>query len=146
MNQPIVKSLIAWYLADEAIAALVEDRAYPVATVSGITDDCILIARISNPRIHTMSHGATGLTHPRVDVNCWSLSYSGAATLCEVVLDRTDSFRGMMGGTFIGSCLVEDEADILEPSPDLNAQQWFGRSLDLRIMHNEPKSRYVTSP
>ena len=33
-----------------------------------------------------------------------------------------------------------------QPSPGLAAQRWFGRRLDVRIMHSEPKSRYALSP
>lgn len=101
--------LRAYLLADGAIAALVGTRVYPVILPQGVTATSIVYSRISGQGDHHMQ-GASGLSRPRIQIDCWSLSADHAASLALAVKERIDGFRGAMPW---GASSPQDSAEVL---------------------------------
>lgn len=87
--------LRAYLLADSSIAARVGARVYPVLLDQGETQDSIVYSRISDVGDHHMQ-GPSGLARPRMQIDCWSRTADGAASLARLVKGRIDGFRGAM--------------------------------------------------
>lgn len=70
---------------DSAVAALVSTRIYPVLAPQGAALPMVIFTRISSGREYTLS-GATGLENPRVQIDCYSETYSEAKSVSEAVV------------------------------------------------------------
>lgn len=87
--------LRAYLLADAAIAAIVGTRIHPVKLPQGQTQPSIVYSRVSGLGDNHM-HGPSGLSRPRIQIDCWAQSVDTAASLANLVKERIDGFRGSM--------------------------------------------------
>lgn len=88
--------LRAYLLADGAISSAVGGaRIYPIKLPQGQTLASIVYTRISGQGDHHMQ-GPSGLSRPRIQIDCYSLSLDTAAALANLVKERIDGFRGAM--------------------------------------------------
>ena len=92
----IRSALRAHLLDDAAIAAVVGARVYPLKMPQGQTGTSIVYSRISNSGDHHME-GPSGLSSPRMQIDCWSTNPDTAASLADLVKERIDGFRGEIG-------------------------------------------------
>jgi hypothetical protein len=95
--------------ATTAVTALVGSRIYPsrlpyVAPMPAITYQLISAVRMQGLR------GPTGLADPRVQVNCWADTYTGAKVLAREVRRALDGF--IAAGV---AALIVGERDMPEP-------------------------------
>lgn len=89
-----IRPALRWYLLqDSAILALVGTRVYPIKLPQPTTQPSIVYTRISGLGDHH-SEGASGLTRPRVQVDCWAPTHDVASVLANLVKGRIDGFSG----------------------------------------------------
>lgn len=90
-------ALRAFLLADTAIAALVATRVYPLKLPQGVpAGAAIVYTRISGGGDYTMV-GPSGLAGPRIQIDAWASSADAAANLSNLIKNRIDGYRGVMG-------------------------------------------------
>jgi hypothetical protein len=92
----IRKALRTFLLADPAIASAVVDRIYTVKMKQGNIGACIVYTQISSPGDYTMV-APSGLAAPRIQVDAWAPNADAATSLANLVKNRLDGFRGLMG-------------------------------------------------
>jgi hypothetical protein len=93
--------LRARLIDDASVAALVDSgasadpryRIFPVRLPQGELRASVVYSRISGLGDHHME-GASGLTRPRVQIDCWAQSANAADELARLVKARLDGFRG----------------------------------------------------
>jgi Protein of unknown function (DUF3168) len=85
--------LRAYLLDDAAIAAIVGTRVYPIVLPQGQVQTSIVYTRISGFGDNHML-GPSGLSRPRIQIDCWSQSIDTAAQLANLVKERIDGFLG----------------------------------------------------
>ena len=83
----------AYLLDDAGIAAVVGTRVYPIRLPQGQISPSIIYTRISGFGDNHML-GPSGLSRPRLQVDCWAQSADTASTLANLVKERIDGFRG----------------------------------------------------
>lgn len=88
--------LRAFLLADDAVSSVVGGaRIFPLRIPQGATVPCVVYTRISNVGDHHM-RGPSGLSSPRVQVDCYALTADEATSLADKVKWRLDGYRGAM--------------------------------------------------
>lgn len=89
--------LRARLLGDSGITAIVGSgssaRIFPIKLPQGQKNPSIVYSRISGLGDHHMQ-GASGLSRPRIQIDCWAQSADVAAQLADLVKERIDGFRG----------------------------------------------------
>lgn len=112
-------ALRAFLSGDTAIAAIVGSgsaaRIYPVKLPQGTKTASIVYMRISGAGIYHMA-GPSGLAMPRYQIDAWALTGDAATTLANLIKDRIDGFRGVMGTgpaavTVQGVFMVDERED-----------------------------------
>jgi hypothetical protein len=95
-------ALRAFLLADDAIAAVVATRVYPIKIPQGVKATSIVYSRISEQTDHHMQ-GPSGLVQDRIQIAAWAVKGDDASALALLIKDRLDGFRGQMGadGVFV---------------------------------------------
>jgi hypothetical protein len=87
--------LRAYLLADSAISALVGTRIYPITPPQGQELTHIVYHMISGQGDRHMQ-GRSGLSRPRIQIDCWGATVDEAIALAGEVKERIDGFRGAM--------------------------------------------------
>lgn len=89
-------ALRAFLLADPAVTTRISDRVYPNVIPQGATSDCIVYTRMSGRSGHHMG-GRDGLAFTRFQIDAWAKDQDAATELANLIKDRIDGFRGVMG-------------------------------------------------
>jgi len=96
MIDDIRKGLVAYLLDDPAILLMVGgEHIYPMRIPQGVVKDSITYQRISGLGDFHMQ-GPSGLSRPRIQIDCWSKSIDRSALLSDLVKERLNGFRGEM--------------------------------------------------
>lgn len=127
----IEEDLAAFLLAGAAVAALVENRLYPLTIEQKAELPALTYQRISGPRVRSLK-GPSKLAHPRFQIDCWGSTYGSAKTVAQAVRQRLDGYRGLMGSTSVGEVILESDTDDFEPDTGL-----YRVSMDFIIWHKE---------
>lgn len=117
------------------ITALVSTRVYSFRIPQNATLPCIVLQRISTPRIATMDmSGATGtLASPRFQFDAWATTYASAKAITDAIRAALNGRTGATGtGVTIRAALIQDEVPEYDPETKL----YRGRS-DYQIWHEE---------
>ncbi len=110
--------------ANPAVSALVGTRIYPLALPQNVTYPAIRYQLIDTPRIYTKD-GYSGDSRPRLQIDCWALTYLGAKQLAATV-------RTAMEGYLYAICVDEQEGYEQDPLPPV-----YRRILDFQVWHKE---------
>jgi hypothetical protein len=103
--------------ADQAVAAIVGDRIYPVRAPQGVDAPYITYQRQRVSRWRT-AEGPTGDARALFQVRSWSDDYEQAVELGDAVGDALDGFQGDFEGHWVEQVKVEDERDdVVPPNP-----------------------------
>jgi hypothetical protein len=136
----VIESDLATYLIDDATEtyAVAATRVYPTRkppkALSPATYPMVTFFKVSGRVVHT--HDAVdGLRMPTFQFNCWGRTYKDAHTLAEAVKADLDNFADAMGDTDHAVFLLEDEADISDPSLGVDTDNPHGVRLDFRVIH-----------
>ncbi len=104
-------ALKAFLLADSAIGGIVDatmslqsggSRIFPNRLPQGIVKPSIVYTLISDAGDYHMQ-GASGLAHPRYQIDAWAQTVDLAASLALAIKNAIDGYRGTMGS---GDALV----------------------------------------
>jgi len=111
--------LRAFLLPDSNISAAVgAARIYHMRMPQGIRDASIVYQRISNVGDHHMG-GASGISRPRVQIDCYARDIDTASALADLVKGRLDGYSGLMDTVVVQGCFFETEDDDYEESAEL---------------------------
>lgn len=83
-------------LADAAIAAVVGDRLFPEVVPEGVRAASIVYTLVSENQSYTMK-ARSSLVNPRYQIDCWAPERDDALALANLVKERIDGYRGVMG-------------------------------------------------
>lgn len=83
----------ALILGDGVIAGRVGTRVYPLVLPQGEKRESIVYSRISGLGDHHMQ-GPSGLSRPRIQIDCWAQNPDAADELGRLVKERLDGFQG----------------------------------------------------
>jgi len=125
-------ALFAYLMADAGISAAVEgavilqnggSRIFPMRLPAGIKKDSIVYTRVSGEGDHHME-GPSGLARVRMQIDAWSKTIPGAVSLANLVKERIDGFRGVMGSgaaaVTIQGIFFESEREDYDDVAELN--------------------------
>jgi len=103
------------------LTALISTRVYGMFIPQGATLPCLVVQRISTPRILTMdSSGATGdLTSPRFQFDAWATTQLSTKTISDQVRAALNGKTGSTGGVTLRASLANEEAPTWEPEAEL---------------------------
>lgn len=104
----IEEQLVAIVEGDEAIAALVADRIYPLMLPPEPTLPALVWQRIDTRDDHT--HDGPGLVHPRFQWTCWASSLNGALLLYGVLDKLLDGYHA--NGITVLAAGAHDDEDV----------------------------------
>jgi len=117
---------------DSTVNGIVGDRVYPLRLSQGYTLPAISYQRISGDRAKDIS-GSIGHAQPRIQVDCWTNSYSDLKDLAEAVRKALDRFQGDLGGgSYVQHVSLEGETETYEEETEIQRN-----SLDFVIYHSE---------
>ncbi len=119
-----------------AITAIVGTRIHPDTMPQGSELPVIVYSRLSGGRVQVMG-GISGLAHPVFQITSWATTYLAAKNLAEIVRVNFDAVSGAIGGVTVRACIMEDDGDITETSPDIKARRMYGVRQDYEIWHDE---------
>lgn len=134
MTKDLRPALREFLLGEASIVALVEVRVYPVRLPQGVKLASIVYTRVSGAGDYDMT-GRTGLSRPRMQIDCWAPTANEAASLAILVEDRLDGFRGVMGTDHpvtVQGVFCSDERETYDDVAKL-----FGVARDYFIWHEE---------
>jgi hypothetical protein len=111
-----IKTLL---LANAPVAAIIGTCLYPVILPQSPTLPAVTYFRVSGGQENSLK-GYSGLEHPRIQIDCWSLTYAGAKELANAVRAAMD-----LATTFKALCisdhdLFEDDTRIYRVSLDFS--------------------------
>lgn len=122
-----------------AVAAIVGSRVYPDVLPQGVTYPAIRVQRISTPRAQYRAlDGRAGYASPRMQIDCWSLSRSGALALAQAVYAMLEGYHAAaVAGLRIDAISTDDEGGDAEVDIGPNGATVFRERLDLIVFHPE---------
>lgn len=94
----IASDLRAFLLEDSTLAGLVSERIYPDVLPQNPTLPAITFGWAGGMRFHHLT-GASGLSGPRIQFDCWATTYLGAEAVYEALRLALDGFQGDIGGS-----------------------------------------------
>lgn len=143
------KFLYAWLLQETGVTALVGSgtsaRIYPVLAPQDTASPYVTYQVIDSPQLHTLDPGPAGLSHPRVQIDCYAQGMGGYAqvqALSEAIKGTESSiklngYRGTLGGVTVQGAHLTSEQDIFEPPQDASDEGWHRVSMDFTIWLEE---------
>jgi Protein of unknown function (DUF3168) len=119
MINDIRPALRTFLLADAPIAAVVATRVFPVVLPQGERGASIVCTRVSGMGDHT-TLGPSGLARPRMQIDAWAATPDEAAALANLVKDRVDGYRGLMGTVPVQGVFFADEREDYQSDIDMH--------------------------
>ena len=127
----IAADIVAFLLADSTLGGLIGTRLYPLKLPQDPTMPAITYQWISGARVHS-TDGASGLSSPRIQFDCWALTYLEAEAVFEALRKRLDGFQGTAGASRIQAAFFESERDLYDDEARL-----YRRSTDFFVWYEE---------
>lgn len=115
---PQLEEVLSTYLlADEGVAAMVEDRVYPVKVPEGAKLPCLSWRRVATTRQYTHDpyEATDAWVTARVQFSCWGVTPLDAIKVGEAVMLALSGYEGQMSGQLIGSSNNVQEFDDYVP-------------------------------
>ena len=115
------EGLISYLSSYATLTALISTRVYLMRIPQDATLPCLVVQRISTPRMLTMdSSGATGdLAYPRFQFDAWADLVATAKPITDAVRAALNGKTGTMGGVTIRAALVDEEVPEFDPGTKL---------------------------
>lgn len=98
-------------VADGTVNGLIAGRIYPEIMPQDVVYPAISYQRISTVR-YQMLEGVDDFTQARLQVDCWSDTYSGVKSLATAVKSALDGATGTLGSQAIQHCILESMIDL----------------------------------
>ena len=132
----IEAAIVTRMRADETVAALIEDRIYPMYLPQGETRAAVTYQQVSGVD-GTTTDGALGLVDSRWQFTCWSSSHPTCLALMEAVRALWSFFAGTVAGVTIQGTQVLDRGDVPALNDQAEALTRYGKYLDVQISYEE---------
>lgn len=117
---------------DSDVNDIISGRIYPLRLPQEFELPAISYQRISAPRSKDLQ-GSIGHVQPRIQVDCWTESYSKLKDLAEAVRLALDRYQGNLGGgDYVQGVSLEGETESFEEDTEIQRI-----SLDFVIYHQE---------
>lgn len=123
---------------DATVASLVATRVFPEILPQDPTYPAIAYQRITTQRVRSMD-GPSGLSRPRIQIDCYAAAYAQAKALADAVRLALDGKRFSYAGLDVQAAFLEDERD-QEASEGRDIDDERRVSLDFFVWHTEAKS------
>ena len=130
------EAIIARLLADPGVTAIVGTRVHPGSVPQGTALPAIVFNRVDGAPLYS-DDGEAGLETERVQIDCWSDSYSEAKRLARAVRASLSAFAGTVAGVAFQNILLDAERDLRERGSGAESYP-FRTSLDFIIWHQTP--------
>lgn len=141
----IRQALKNWLLATPGVTALVGQRIYPNKLPQGSIYPQITFFKVSDPKVRQLS-GPSGLSYPRLQIDCWAKSLDAAKDVAEAVrisnggistVSRLDGYSGSMSGVTVQNVSFEDQRDAYFPDQDDSDRGTHQVTQDVILWWNE---------
>lgn len=119
-------------IQDSTVKGICSSRVYPVLLPQRPVFPAITYQRISGASDMALT-GATGLSHPRFQVDIWSATYAATQALADAVREALNNYSGTVGSVAIGSVVLQSERDQYESEP----VALYRVIMDFNIWHKE---------
>lgn len=139
------QDLRTFILADGTISGIVGQKVHALRFPPFPAYPAIIFGIITGTRSHHFQ-GADGLASPRIQFDCYAITYLGAELLAEALRSRMDGFKGVMGGspgTVVHGIFFDSERDLYEDGADQGTGSGAGlyrRSVDYFVNYEEEAS------
>jgi len=130
----IEAAVIAHLLADAGVEALVEDRVFPVSLPQGARLPSVVVARVDGAPL-LADDGPSGLSNPRLQIDCWGSSYASAKALARAVTSSLNAYSGDMAGLDVPHVELEAERDMPREGGSNQSEYRYRVSLDFLVWH-----------
>ena len=133
-------ALRTYIIADTTVGGLIAigtspeiHRMYPGKMPQTPTMPLLVYQRVSGPREHDMD-GAAGIANPRIQIDAWASTYTGAKALSTAVRKRIDGYSGDVGSPAVDVivAMLLSDRDLYDDETEL-----WRVSMDFEIMHIE---------
>lgn len=111
MIEQAIQSMI---LADASFNAIAGNAVFYNKAPQKAALPYVILSRISAQRILSFA-GYSGLTAPRVQVDCYATTYTQVRKMADVIRLAINGFRGTVLGKEIQGVFLEDDRDSYEP-------------------------------
>jgi hypothetical protein len=105
-------------VADSALSALINGRAYAVLAPTGVGTPYIAYAKISDVRRSSYC-ASDSITMSVFQFNSYAKTYKEAKLVAQALRNCLVDFRGLMGDTRVSTIKMENETDLLDVDPGL---------------------------
>jgi len=129
-------ALIAYLLADTAIAGIVSTRLHWSTLPQGVVMPALLLTRVSGRRDNHML-GASGLVESRVQFDAYADTYTEMVALSKAVRDALSGAAFTQGSIKFQGCFLESERHSFEKPPNSSTEQHRGL-MDFTLWHADP--------
>lgn len=103
--------------ANGTISGLVSTRIYPLILPKSPTMPALVYHKVSGPRVHDLD-GASGRALPRIQIDSWADTYTGAQALAAAVRGSLDGYNGLLT-TIRATFKLDNEIDDYEEDTKL---------------------------
>lgn len=119
---------------DSGVSNLIGSRMYPVRLPQSPTVPAIVYMAITGQRFHN-TEGSSGLSGPRIQIDCWAATFSETQSLALAVRKVLDGYRGAAGDDTIQGAFFDSERDFFEA--DAGVSGLYRTSMDFFIYFEE---------
>jgi hypothetical protein len=130
----IAEGLRVFLLADATVAGLVGTRVFPVILPQAavLQQGPAITYQYVGGASDISTDGATGLTNPTFQIDCWAMTYSAMDGLFEAVRKRLNGHRGTMGTVAVYGVFLVRKRDLYD-----NEAKIHRRTADWSIWNKE---------
>jgi hypothetical protein len=132
----IEAGLVSRLKSSADLVTLVEDRFFPLRAPQDETRPRITYQRIDTIREKHL-RGTSGLTHPRIQVNCFADNYGTVKRMADYVRRQLDGFSGPAGAFTVHATWVDSDRDDWFPPEDATDAGTYRTSVDVIIWFSE---------
>ena len=133
----IEEALVEYLESNSTLRALVGTNIYPQVVPPNVTGDTLVYNRISGMRDEIMGQPG-GVSHHRIQIDCWSDSYSGVRRLANELRYALNNKSGQWGTVEVQCCMLIDEGDNPpDYTPDNSRVESYSVRQDYEIWHSE---------
>lgn len=128
-------------LANSTIEGMIVDRIFPQQAPQNADFPYVVYHRISNPSLRHLG-GRAGVSHPRIQIDCYARLYSEAKALRDAIIslidpDESRVSRRLWGTVPVQSSIVEDSYDDHQIPAHGDEVGYHCLSMDAIIWFNE---------
>ena len=115
MSTLLAEALFAYLKDVSGLNALVGTRIYPLVLPQNPVLPAITYTRVSNPKQRLLARGAADTFRPRIQFDCWAITYKSAQLVASQLQAALQDYAGIMGGVVVLDADVDTGQDAQDP-------------------------------